>query len=315
MSGERKIGSSSSSGRAAIVGIARGYRPRRASIPPVPASADPTSFLPPADAFGFGRNWQQYVSRHLNPERQRIAEDSVRALLGVSRLDGRSFLDIGAGSGLFSLAAVRLGAAQIVSVDVDEDSAASCRLLREREQSPDHWQVVHGSILDPCLGEKIAPADVVYSWGVLHHTGDMWLAIRNAAALVRPGGLLAIAIYNDIQGKLVTSARWVPIKRFYNRAPTLIQRLMAATYVGVRALAHVAHGRNPVRIAREYRRQRGMAITTDVADWLGGYPYEYASAAEIVAFCERELGFHTRTVVELNPGDNGNNEFVFERPA
>jgi hypothetical protein len=56
-----------------------------------------------------------------------------------------------------------------------------------------------------------------------------------------------------------------------------------------------------------------MALRTDLIDWLGGYPYEFATVAEIVRFCEDELGLSTRKVVELLPLETGNNEFVFER--
>ena len=42
--------------------------------------------------------------------------------------------------------------------------------------------------------------DIVYSWGVLHHTGDVWHAIENAASRVKPGGIFYIALYSaDVQ--------------------------------------------------------------------------------------------------------------------
>lgn len=269
----------------------------------------------PDDAFGFGRNWQQYVDEHLTPERIRIARDSVEQLVGID-LSGRYFLDIGSGSGLFSLAAHELGAGRIVSIDVDPDSVASTRNLRGRAGAPATWTVRPGSILDRELVAELEPADVVYSWGVLHHTGDMWTAIGNAARLVKPGGLFVIAIYNRADGaRVFNSERWLQIKRLYNRAPRPVQSAMAAGYRGSFAARKLLKGQNPAAFEREYQRERGMAFKTDIVDWLGGYPYEYASTDEIVRFCEGDLGLKVRKVNRVNDNDTANNEFVFERPA
>jgi len=269
----------------------------------------------PGDAFGFGRNWQDYVAEHLTPERERIARESVRGLVGDD-IAGRSFLDIGSGSGLFSLAAHDLGATPIVSIDVDPDSVASTRALRERAGAPEAWTVRAGSILDDALVAELESADVVYSWGVLHHTGEMWKAIRNAASLVKPGGLFVIAIYNRADGaRVFKSELWVKLKRFYNRVPRPVQAGMEGGYRASFALRKLLRGKNPVAWEREYQRERGMAIKTDIRDWLGGYPYEFASADEIVRFCEGELGFSTRKVNRVPDKDTANNEFVFERPA
>lgn len=237
---------------------------------------------------------------------------SLADLVGED-LGGRTFLDIGAGSGIFSLAALKLGASRVVSIDVDADSVASCEAVREAADSPESWIVLHESILDDELPQRLESADIVYSWGVLHHTGDMDRALRNAAALVRPGGVFCIAVYNRVGG-LLSSERWLWIKRLYNRSGRMAKMLLEGAYVLHWSLRHLRRRRNPVREAREYRRARGMALRTDVADWLGGYPYEYATAQEIVELCEHECGLRARTVVELGPRDHGNNEFVFERP-
>lgn len=268
----------------------------------------------PEDAFAFGRNWQRFVSDYLTEERERIAAESLMSLLQVD-LRGKRFLDIGAGSGLFSLCAHKLGAAEVVSVDVDPHSVESCRRLKASVEDPESWTVLHGSILDDELVEQLAPADVVYSWGVLHHTGDMYPAIRNAARLLNPQGLLAIAIYNRFRGRVLNSERWATIKRTYNRAPAPARWLMLAVYEATWCLRQLRYRRNPWREAAEYKRSRGMALRTDLIDWLGGYPYEFATVDEIVAFCREACGLEPVRVLPVEGDGSGNNEFVFRGSA
>jgi SAM-dependent methyltransferase len=267
----------------------------------------------PDDAFRFGQNWQRYVAEYLSPERERIAAESLRDLLGVE-LAGRSFLDIGCGSGLFSLCAHKAGA-EVVSLDVDPDSVAATSMLRERTGSPDTWQVMRGSILDDAVVAELPRSEVVYSWGVLHHTGDMWKAIRNAASLVAPGGTFCIAIYNRVTEGRLDSDRWFKIKRRYNHSSRPVQVGMEWIYTGYWTLGALRSRNNPLRLAREYKQSRGMALRTDLIDWLGGYPYEFATVDEIVRFCEEECGLRKTKVVPMHPQATGNNEFVFERPA
>jgi 2-polyprenyl-6-hydroxyphenyl methylase/3-demethylubiquinone-9 3-methyltransferase len=268
----------------------------------------------PSDAFAFGRNWQRYVDRYLDPERIAIASQSLADLIEED-LRGKTFVDLGAGSGLFSLCAHRAGASRVISVDVDPDSVESCRILKERSGDPNSWNVVEASILDPKLRELIPQGDVVYSWGVLHHTGDMWKAVHLAADLVKPGGLFCIAIYNRATDRFLDSQKWLRIKRAYNHAPHAGRAAMRWTFLAYWTARQLYARQNPLRIAREYKRSRGMALMTDLVDWLGGYPYEFASADEVVTFCTESCGLEVVKVLTLTPRDTGNNQFVFRRRA
>ncbi len=266
-----------------------------------------------SETFRFGRNWQRYLSTHLDPDREQIAAESLAALVGD--LHERTFLDVGCGSGLFSLCAHRAGARAVVSFDVDSESVEATRLLYRRAGSPESWRILHGSILDSKFIEGLERADVVYSWGVLHHTGDMYTAIRNAAALVAPGGMFAIAIYNRIQGSWLDSTRWRRIKRKYNQVSPAGQRAMELGYGLYWLYGQIRTRQNPFRVATQYRRSRGMAFWTDQIDWLGGYPYEFAATEEIISFCERECAMRcTKLIPVVGEGASGNNQFVFVSP-
>ncbi|HJY29983.1 MAG TPA: methyltransferase domain-containing protein, partial [Pyrinomonadaceae bacterium] len=163
--------------------------------------------------FEFGENWSRFLEV-LDDDRIRQAEDSLRKMLDTESLARQSFLDIGSGSGLFSLAARRLGAS-VYSVDFDPQSVACARELRRRYFPDDtSWKIEEGSALDADYLKSLGLFDVVYSWGVLHHTGDMWRALENAQLPVKHGGKLFIAIYNDTGTQ---TRRWKWIKKTYNR--------------------------------------------------------------------------------------------------
>ncbi|GAB4486964.1 MAG: hypothetical protein OHK006_15450 [Thermodesulfovibrionales bacterium] len=260
--------------------------------------------------FSFGRNWQDFVRRSLNNERVRAAEDSLTGFLGMPDLAGRTFLDIGCGSGLFSLAAHRLGAQSVRSFDLDPFSVECTRWLKEREGNPGNWSVGCGSILDTVFLAGQEQADVVYSWGVLHHTGSMWRAIENAITLVRPGGLLYLAIYNRVEG-ILGSKTWLFWKRMYNRWPDAGKRILELCLFILIVAKMVLTLRNPFREFRKYRNERGMSIMTDIRDSLGGYPYEYASPDEVLAFCGK-LGLELKNLKTVRT--LGCNEFLFRRP-
>jgi len=259
-----------------------------------------------SEGFSFGRNWDRYVLEHFSEERVETSKRQLLEFLGVS-IEGKSFLDIGCGSGIHSLAAHRAGAARIVSVDVDPFSVRAARTVREKAGSPPSWEVYEGSVLDLNFMSRIEPAEIVYSWGVLHHTGNLWEAMGNAAGKVLPGGLFHIAIYE----KTAESPYWTDVKRRYNSASPARRRLMEWSYVYrtfLRTKSPAYLLRN-LRYIRDYRKLRGMAFWTDVRDWLGGWPYEPATAEEVTGFCEGSLGFSTRKV---KTGE-ANIEYLFSR--
>jgi 2-polyprenyl-6-hydroxyphenyl methylase/3-demethylubiquinone-9 3-methyltransferase len=260
--------------------------------------------------FRFGANWRRFLSV-LNDERIAEAEMSLGAMLEVDTLSGKSFLDIGSGSGLFSLAARRLGA-RVYSFDYDPESVACTQELKRRYFAADaDWTIERGSVLDQDYIERLGQFDIVYSWGVLHHTGAMWQALENARLPVAVGGRLFIAIYNDQEKK---SRLWLGVKRFYCSGATgrLLVPAIFIPYFIVGGLAKdLLRGRSPAARYTEYKKSRGMSIVHDWIDWLGGYPFEVARPEEIFSFY-RARGFTLEKMMTCG-GGLGNNQFVFTR--
>ncbi len=259
--------------------------------------------------YGFGRNWEEFVERHWSEERIEASRAHILRTLKLADLAGKSFLDIGSGSGLHSLAAFRCGASRIVSFDYDADSVRTTRALRERAGSPAHWSVEQGSVLDAEYMRRLERADIVYSWGVLHHTGQMWKAVENATLPLATGGLFYIALYTRDVFIRPTAEYWLEVKRRYNRAGALGKKVMEWDYaLRNTILPNLVRGRNPLPILRGGGQTRGMTYWTDVKDWLGGWPMEFAGIAETKAFCAT-LGLE---LLNVNAGE-ANTEYLFRR--
>jgi SAM-dependent methyltransferase len=249
--------------------------------------------------FEFGANWTHFLNV-LSDDRIEQAGESLRKMLGVDHLRGKRFLDAGSGSGLFSLAARKLGA-HVHSFDYDPKSVACTRELKRRYFPDDEaWIVEEGSVLDQNYLQRLGNFDVVYSWGVLHHTGAMWQAMRNVESMASEK--LFIAIYND-QGWV--SKYWTVVKRIYNDG--VLGRVLV---IGLH-LPYLYVFRFFIRKIAARPLERGMSLWHDMLDWLGGYPFEVARPQRILDFYLQ----HNYVCVKLKTcgGRMGCNEFVFSR--
>lgn len=252
--------------------------------------------------FDFGTNWQSFTEQRVDEARLATATRSLQDLLGRSDLAGLRVLDVGCGSGLFSVAAARLGAAEVLGVDINPRCLTVSAANQARFAPSAAMGFRQMSALSAEGMRDLRQFDLVYAWGSLHHTGAMWDAIRNTAQCAAPGGTLVLAIYN----RHSTSAIWRGIKWLYNQVPPLLQRVMVVLFAGVIYLAKLAvTRRNPLE------KERGMDFWYDVIDWVGGYPYEYATQDEVTSFVG-QLGFRLRRAVPAQV-PTGCNEFVFER--
>jgi 2-polyprenyl-3-methyl-5-hydroxy-6-metoxy-1,4-benzoquinol methylase len=265
--------------------------------------------------FQFGQNWRRFLAL-LDEERIEEAVESLRDMLQVDRLDGRRFLDIGSGSGLFSLAARRLGAF-VHSFDYDPQSVACTHeLKRQYFQDDPAWVVEAGSILDDHYVQTLGRFDVVYAWGVLHHTGALWTALENVVDLVSGGGTLYLAIYNDQGG---ASRRWTTVKRSYNTLPRGVRLalvlLVGAYFQGRALLSSLVRLQNPCSRGdskgRPKGKRRGMSRWYDLVDWVGGYPFEVAKPEQIFDFYWAR-GFELIRLKTCGGGLDCN-EYVFRR--
>jgi 2-polyprenyl-3-methyl-5-hydroxy-6-metoxy-1,4-benzoquinol methylase len=234
--------------------------------------------------FGFGSNFLDYHAKQFDEERVAISRRTLLGFLGLETLRGKRMIDIGCGPGLTSLVAHRAEVAELFSFDYDPNSVAATRRMHALAGSPANWRVEQGSVIDNDYMNKLGQFDVVYCWGVLHHTGDQWTGFRNAANRVAPGGLLYIALYNTDYHKFPSPEFWMRVKRLYNRGGALTKHAIEPGYVAADMLWKLVRGKHPTAHMRAYRDNRGMSYFVGVRDWVGGWPMEYASVQEVKDF-------------------------------
>ncbi|HAZ10410.1 MAG TPA: class I SAM-dependent methyltransferase [Candidatus Omnitrophica bacterium] len=253
--------------------------------------------------FEFGKNWQKYINKS-GKKNVDEAIFSLKEFLGHDDLKDKSFLDIGCGSGLFSLAANLLGAT-VCSFDYDYNSTICARSLMtkySKRLDKDKCTILQGDVLDGNFCKKLGVFDIVYAWGILHHTGNMWKAINNSCCFVKRSGFLVVAIYS----KSFTSPIWKVIKYIYNISPCIVKKMLVYFFTPLIYIAkYLVTGRNPLE------KERGMDFFIDVIDWLGGYPYEYATSDEIIHYIKKR-GFE---ILKIKKGKTpiACNEFLFQK--
>jgi len=229
--------------------------------------------------FGFGANWRDYIQT-IDPTKIENAKKRLVDFFEIDQLHGKTFLDVGSGSGLSSLAARMMGA-NVTSFDYDKNSIHATAVIRESYYKDDpNWKISQGSILDRDFVDSLGKFDVVYAWGVLHHTGAMWLAIENTLSTVSDNGIFYIAIYNDQGAK---SHFWWFIKKIYNSLPSPLNKIYGYGLGYFFQLANIIKytvllkPKKAIDPLRNYKKDRGMNIKNDIIDWMGGFPFEFAS--------------------------------------
>ncbi len=142
--------------------------------------------------YGFGKNWAEYVEINFNQAVIDQSQTHLAKFLRLESLKALTFIDIGCGSGLHSLPGAWARTGSRVSIMTVRIRFRPQNEFGVNVNCPKNWTIAQGSVLDRNFMEELPTADIVYSWGVLHHTGDMWNAVRNAVIPMKENGVFFI---------------------------------------------------------------------------------------------------------------------------
>ena len=264
--------------------------------------------------YKFGSNWKEFIENNLNNISIKQAIISTKQVLEESKIDlkNKTVIDIGCGSGLFSLVALELGAKFVLSFDYDPDSV-SCtkKLLNSRNFDSTRYKCLEGSILDDSFIDNLGKYDLVYSWGVLHHTGKLDKALENSSKLVKKDGLIFISLYQ----KSISDFFWIIEKKIFNLSSKSTQINILRIYISIIKIAYFLKGKSLKKIIQNYSNNRGMNFYNDAYDWLGGYPYQSIDTKECIKFYSN-LGFVNILLKKRSQYfsfSSGCNEYVFKK--
>lgn len=240
--------------------------------------------------FSFGFNWLDFVKKRMNETIIGFHVDNLKNLYSSINVDlqNKSVFDIGCGSGLSSLSFARLGCNKIYSMDIDQYSVEATQYTKNNfcQQGNLDWNVFKGSVLDDF---DIPPnsQDIVYSWGVLHHTGDTWNALRNAVSRVKPGGLFHVALY-----------------RSGTKFPKSLNEKYAFKFADKETKIQMLYDRAGQKI-HNVKKGRGMNKFHDALDWLGGLPYDVVDPEVLFSWLKDKHGFDK--VLHFTDSNGGGN--------
>lgn len=262
----------------------------------------------------FGKNFRDNLLADYNEDRLKETKEFICSYLEVKTLQGKTFLDAGCGSGVFTLAASLLGA-KVTSFDIDDIALENTKTLISQYHI-NNVNLLKGSVLDKNFITNIGKFDFVLCWGVAHHCGEMWRCLDLISDTVKMEGKLHLGIYNHADGwgfypdgRFGPSTFWKRIKKVYVKMPTFLQNIIDAfATVGI-FLIYLFTFNNPIKKLKSNER-RGMNWKSDLKDWLIGYPYEYARPEEIFAFYKAK-GFSLEKI-KTNNGLLTNN-YVFKK--
>lgn len=239
-------------------------------------------------SFSFGQNWKNF-SKTIDAQVLERATEDIREWFSLEGIQNKRVLDIGSGSGIHSYAFWKLGASEVVSFDYDFKSVEATDSIWKKCRQPSNWKVLKGSILDKAFIESLGQFDIVYSWGVLHHTGQMWEAIKNAISIpIKEDSKIMISIYQDKKNY----ERDLSLKMNYNKAGFIKKKYIVLKQIYMLMSRRRRKGLNP--FTWNEKKERGMNEYHDLIDWLGGLPYEVATKEEIERFFSENGGWRLK---------------------
>jgi len=134
--------------------------------------------------------------------RKYFVEPHIPAFADFPRWRGKNVLEIGCGIGTDTVRFARNGA-KVTAVDLSEKSLELARKRVEVYGLEDRVRFFQGSAEDLRTFVPIEPYDLIYSFGVIHHTPRPERVLEEARQYGRPGTTLKLMVYHRHSWKVL----------------------------------------------------------------------------------------------------------------
>jgi ubiquinone/menaquinone biosynthesis C-methylase UbiE len=162
--------------------------------------------------------WTEYI-----PEYE-ASENHWKMFYTPDEVKGKSVLDAGCGTGIFSIIFANNGAARVKGIDISEGSLETGRSLKEKFGLENIEFVKEDMLRLPFKDEEF---DIVWAWGTVHHTTDPLAAITELMRVLKRGGSLFLAVYKRTRLTFIHEIIRRTLVRTPRRMWTFLSKVMA----------------------------------------------------------------------------------------
>jgi SAM-dependent methyltransferase len=168
----------------------------------------------------------EWTGKHPRGSGFRHSGDGVRVLdhvIDPSLIRGKRCIDIGCGMGRWTRTMQRLGAAEVVSLDMSAAGLASTGKFNEKTMRADIMRIPEEH------PELVGQFDFANFWGVAMCTHDPRKAFDSAASTVKKGGALYLMVYatEGMHGLPITTVQ----RRAFHKLKTVPERLAYVDHI------------------------------------------------------------------------------------
>jgi len=162
--------------------------------------------------------WTEYIPEYPASEKHWelfYTEEEVR---------GRTVLDAGCGTGIFSIIFANKGAAKVMGIDISPGSLMTAESLRKKFNLQ-NVEFQKQDMLELPFGDETF--DIIWAWGTVHHTTAPFKAISELVRVLKRGGSFLLAVYRKTRLTLVHEIIRKTLIKTPRRSWTALSRILA----------------------------------------------------------------------------------------
>ena len=235
--------------------------------------------------------WTEYLPEY------NASETHWKIFYSPQDIEGKSVLDAGCGTGIFSIIFARNGAASVLGIDISEGSLETAKALKTKFDL-ENASFQKQDMLDlPFADESF---DIVWAWGTVHHTTDPFKAMSELIRVLRAEGSILLAVYTRTR---VTFLHEI-IRKALVRTPRKTWKALSKILALV--LSPVVYF-----FKKREKSRKGEKLEELIMDWYFVPIRHYYYPEEIKVFLE-EQGFTIEKYLPASGRFNSTSNFIYK---